>query len=298
MAKYPNDLPFDKDDTPRMIPWVIGIMIYLATLSLVGSISLSRVIDKWDEGFRNGFSVELSPPESSGSEALNQELRRQKKILDILASLPGIKRTQVIAKTSMSSTSDSWLGSEEENIGLPLPTIIDVEVLPGAPYDIHQLQATLDKQVPGVKVTHDREWREGLKRIAMILLAVSVMAASLIGFATIAVSIFTTHTGLIIYHKIIEILHLVGAQTSYIARQFQNHTLRVGIRAGLIGFILSLVTFVGLGWLGSQLELPHFLRGLPLIEIIFITGTIPFVITGAMMLTARLTVLWELKDMP
>ena len=297
MAKYPSDLPFHKDDSPRMIPWIIGIMVYLATLSLVASISLSRIIDKWDEGFRNGFSVELSPPEGSSSETLGHELERQKKVLDVLAALPGIRRTQVIAKTAMSSTADSWLGTEEENMGLPLPTIIDVEILPGAPYDIQRLQQILDTHVPGTTINSDREWREGLKQIALIFLAISVVVASLIGFAAIAISAFTAHTGLIIYHKIIEILHLVGAQNTYIARQFQNHTCRLAVRAGLIGLSLSLVTFLGLTLMASQLELPNFLKDLPLLEMILVTVSIPIIVALTMMTTARLTVLWELKDM-
>ena len=298
MARYPNDLPFEQDDSPKMIPWIIGLMVYLATLSLVGAISLSGVISKWDEGFRNGFSVELSPPEGTTPEAMKMEMVRQKRVLDILSSLPGIRRTQVIAKTSVSTTADSWLGSEEENIGLPLPTIIDVEIQPGAPFDMRRLQNALDEEVPGTTVTSDREWRQGLRTIANIFLSISVVVASLIGFATVAISAFTTHTGLIIYHKIIEILHLVGARNAYIARQFQNHTMKLGIRAGLIGFSLSILTYLLLSWVGHQLELPNFLRDMPLFEISLITVLMPLLVAITMMATARMTVMWELKDLP
>lgn len=298
MARYPSDLPFNQDDSPKLIPWIIGLMIYLAVLSLVGSMTLSRMIEKWDQGFRHGFSVELSPPEGISPEAMNFELQRQKKVLNILSSLPGIRRTQVIAKTSLGSTVDSWLGSEEENIGLPLPTIIDVEVAPGVTFDTANLQDALEKAVPGTTVINDREWRAGLKKIASIFLTISIIVASLIGCATVAISCFTTHTGLIIYQRIIEILHLVGARNAYIAKQFQSHTLRLGLKAGGIGFAFSVITFLGLIWSGSTLELPRFLQEIPFLEISLITTIFPLVVAIAMMGTARITVLWELRDLP
>lgn len=296
MSKYPSDLPFNDDKSPKMIPYIIALMMYLATLSLVGSITLGRFIDNWDKAFQNGFSIELQPSELKGGDT--NELLNQKKVLDLLAQYPQIMRTQVITKTSLSSTADSWLGSEEENLGLPLPTTIDVELKKNAVLDLDELTTRLNRILPGIIVKKERDWRQSIKNVADVLLWVSVLVAALIGMATVAISTFATHTGLIIYQRITEILHLVGAQNTYIARQFQSHALKSGIKAGIIATILFILTFALTTWIGYELDLPNFLSSLPLFEIVIIGICVPVCTALIMMVTARVTVLWELRNIP
>lgn len=298
MGSRPSDLPFKGEGSPKTIPWIVGFMIYLAILSLMGAISLNTMIVQWDQGFKNGFSIELSPPEGRSPESMKPEIQRQKKILDVLAQVPGIKRTQVIAKTSISSTSDSWWGTEEENLGLPLPTIIDVEVIPGTPLDFYKIQEVLDDLVPGTRVSKEREWRKGLKEMAQVFLGISIIVAGLIGFSTLAIASFTTHTGLVIYSRIVEILHVVGAQNSYIAQQFQGHILRIGVKASFLGIGLFWVTLGVLLCMGLHFNVPSIKDYFPLHHIVLISLGLPCVIALTMMGVARLTVLWTLRNLP
>jgi cell division transport system permease protein len=58
---------------------------------------------------------------------------------------------------------------------------------------------------------------------------------------------------LAIHRRVIEIVHLVGAQDSYIARQFLFHALRLGLLGGTIGAALAAATWLGLQrWLGGD----------------------------------------------
>ena len=57
--------------------------------------------------------------------------------------------------------------------------------------------------------------------------------------------IFTTRTGLAIHSDVVEVLHLIGAQDSYVARQFQQHTLRLASAGAAVGFLLG----AGVVWL-------------------------------------------------
>src|SRR5262249_1790127 len=58
--------------------------------------------------------------------------------------------------------------------------------------------------------------------------------------------IFVTRTGLAVHQPVIEILHLVGAQDRYIARQFQSQSFRVSLIGGVIGTLLAIVTMSSL----------------------------------------------------
>jgi cell division transport system permease protein len=77
------------------------------------------------------------------------------------------------------------------------------------------------------------------------LLAGLVLA--LVGAAAVVTVVFVTRTGLAIHRNVIELLHLIGAYDTYIARQFQRHALRLGLAGGALGLLLALVT-LGLLW--------------------------------------------------
>ena len=52
--------------------------------------------------------------------------------------------------------------------------------------------------------------------------------------------------------EIIEALHFVGAADGFIARQFQFHFLRLGLRGGVIGGGAAIVLFLALGFFSRQ----------------------------------------------
>ena len=47
---------------------------------------------------------------------------------------------------------------------------------------------------------------------------------------------------------VIEVLHFVGAEQSYIAGEFQKHFLFLGLKGALSGGILALICFLVIGW--------------------------------------------------
>ncbi len=43
--------------------------------------------------------------------------------------------------------------------------------------------------------------------------------------------------------EIVEVLHFVGATDRFIAREFERHFLRLGVRAGMVGAMWAMVVF-------------------------------------------------------
>ena len=109
--------------------------------------------------------------------------------------------------------------------------------------------------------------------------------------------IFTTRTGLSIHKEAIEVLHLIGAQDSYIAGQFAARAMMLGLKGGLIGMALGLPALYLVGSLAESLEeaaLPDLSFG-PIEWAIF--AIIPLCVAGLAMTTARSTVLRSLARM-
>ena len=76
--------------------------------------------------------------------------------------------------------------------------------------------------VPGVIVDDHKIWLARLVDLVETLEALACTVLVFVILATIGTVIFTTKTGLAIHREAIEVLHLIGAQDSYIAGQFAN----------------------------------------------------------------------------
>ena len=125
-------------------------------------------------------------------------------------------------------------------------------------------------------------------------------AASVLGLILLAATgtvVFTTRTGLTVHREAIEVLHLTGAQDSYIAKQFAGRAWAMGLKGGLIGIALAVPTLIFLGYVADRLEagmLPD--MSMPMAGWIAL-GVLPLAAGLVAGLTARITVMRTLKRM-
>lgn len=291
------DLPLQADGSTRFLPWFIGLMVYLATLALAFSLLLTAALDRWDAGLRGSLTVQVPVP-VAGSALPEQAVDR---ILDRLRGTSGVVRATAMAPAAEASLLRPWLGALGDGDDLPLPILIDVRTDAAFTIDTAAVQQALAAIVPGTIIaTHDR-WLGRLFRTTRLIALSADLAVSLIGVGAVLTIIFTTRTGLLIHHEVIELLHLVGARDAYIAQQFQSHAFRQAVRGGIYGTILALVTLaaialgasfgsndIGVTSPGIGISLAGWLA-LPLL---------PFAAGAVALITARITVLRVLGRMP
>ncbi len=287
-----SDLPLDHDALGRFLPWLIAFMVYLAALALAGMLVLNAMAARWDKGVGDTLTVQIAPADSPEKDA-----RRMRSALGILRSTPGVARAQPIDEGRLMELLEPWLGTAGAAKDLPLPRLIDVELKSGARVDAAALAKRLAAAVPDAAVDDHRVWLERLIRLIRTVEALATAVLVLIGLATAGTVVFTTRTGLAIHHEAIEVLHLIGAQDSYVARQFAGRALAMGLRGGVIGLVFAVPTLLGIGYLAARMEaalLPdvtldpqHWaaLAGLPL------------AVAAIAMVTARLTVMRTLARM-
>ncbi len=68
----------------------------------------------------------------------------------------------------------------------------------------------------------------------------------LVGAATTAIIVSATRSAMASNREIVEVLHFVGATDRFIAREFEKHFLRLGIRAGLVGAACAMAVFLSM----------------------------------------------------
>jgi cell division transport system permease protein len=79
--------------------------------------------------------------------------------------------------------------------------------------------------------------------MARVLTMLAYAILILIGLCTIAIVVFATRAALEANREVVEVLHLVGARDSFIARQVWGRFLKTGLSAGIIGLLLGILTF-------------------------------------------------------
>jgi len=292
-----SDLALQRDASSRLLPWLIAFMVWLAAIALAGAMVLSTAGAKWRSGLAGTLTVQIVPVGGEGPEALDERTRAA---LSLLRATAGVERAEALPEEHVLKLLEPWIGKGAfaGELGLPLPRLIDVRVAEGAALDTAALGARLAASVPGAALDDHGVWLDRLLALAGAVEGVAYAVLALIGLAAVATVVFTTRTGLVIHQDEIELLHLIGAQDSYVARQFERHALGIGLRGGLAGLGLAVATLLLIGTLAGRIE-----TGLlpPLsLSVVQWAGLAGLAIAAALIsvMTARFTVMRALARMP
>ena len=288
-----TDLPLDGDELSRYLPWLIAFMVYMATLALAGMLVLGALARYWDTDVSGTMTVQIPPTGST-----DEDDKRVRAALEILLGEPAIVHAEAITEGRLMALLEPWLGTSEAVAELPLPRLVDVEIEPGADFDMAGLSRRLAAAVPGATLDDHRIWLDRLVRLIRSVEALAAVVLALMGSATVGTVIFTTRTGLAIHSDVIEVLHLIGAHDGYIARQFAQRALTLGLRGGLIGLALAVPTLLAIGSLARRME-AGIMPNLTLAPAHWLAvAALPLLVAAIAMLTARLTVTRTLARMP
>ncbi|HXE16559.1 MAG TPA: cell division protein [Stellaceae bacterium] len=236
------DIPFARDGSVRFLPWIVALMVYLAGIALAGMLLLDAALGDWNRGLNGVMTVELPPAANEQDGAAEIKL-----VLAVLDATPGVTHAAQLPREQVAKLVEPWLGGGEAVGQLALPRLIDVKIDPVNRPDFDDLRANLAKASPGAMLD---DARQRFDRLFDLGRSVEITAAAillLIGAAAVMTTMFTTRAGLAVHQNVIEILHILGAQDSYIARQFARQSLALGWRGGVMGWALAVVTLLLLG---------------------------------------------------
>ena len=298
-----TDLQLERDTLGQFLPWMIAFMVYLSILALAGMLALDDIARRWDKGMSGTLTVQIAPSPGSGGtsraaqKASKDDARRLQTILALLKPTSGVVRAKTLSEEKVLALLEPWLGKGALGADLPLPKLIDVELEKGAALDMVALELRLKAIAPGAVIDDHGVWLGHLVNLLQTVRALALAVLVFIALATTGTVIFATRTGLAIHHEAIEVLHLIGAQDSYIARQFASRALMLGLRGGVIGLLLAAPTLWGIGTLARSLHsgfFPEFSLGLVHWAIL---ACLPIVVALIAMISARLTVMKTLARM-
>lgn len=224
----------------------MAVMCYLACLAIGALILVDRAVTSWTSGLSREMTVQVRVVRDAD---ISQEVEKARAIA---SAFPGIVEVDVLDESAGAKLLEPWLGTRSLE-GLPVPRLIRIVSDIHHPPDVPALENALS-EVKGARLDTHQKWEAELTRMARALSAVSYAILLLICVSAIAIVIFATRAVLQANRHIVDLLHLVGARDSYIARQIDGRFLRTGLLSGFIGVGLGLVTFLLLGLFGGGSE--------------------------------------------
>ena len=286
-----SDLALERDAVDRFLPWLVAFMVFLAVLAFAVAVAVHDAAERWDRGARGTLTVQV--PAMGEADADQAALAA---VLAVLRATPGIAAAEPLSEERLAALLEPWLGRVAGG-DIPMPRLIDVQIEPGARPDIEALRGRLAAAATGVVLDDHQAWLGRLFQLMRALEATAIGILLLVLAVTVATVVFTTRTGLAIHYEAIEVMHLIGAQDSYIAAQFADRALALGLKGGALGLALALPTIAAIGAMLGDGDgvLPKV--SFSLLEWAAVVA-MPLAVAQAATMTARFTVLRLWARMP
>jgi cell division transport system permease protein len=153
---------------------------------------------------------------------------------------------------------EPWLGTGLDLADLPIPRLIVIRLADPQAVDLADMASRLKREVRGASLDDHRTWTARLQTMANATVFVGIAILALVFVATVLSVIFATRGAMASNKDVVSVLHFVGAEDGFVAREFQRHFLLLGLRGGLAGALLAALVFTLLGFvIGPGMSSPE-----------------------------------------
>lgn len=221
----------------RALIAVVAIMTFLASMT-TGAVLLVRAsAAEWQSDVASELTIQIRPSPGRDLE------RDTQAVVDAARAQSGIIEVRPFSKDESAKLLEPWLGTGLSLDDLPVPRLVVARVAPGTALDLAALRAGITRAAPGASIDDHRAWIERMRSMTGAIVLAGTGILILVIIATVISVSFATRGAMAANRPIVEVLHFVGAQDSYIANHFLRHFLRLGLEGGLIGGLAAMLTF-------------------------------------------------------
>jgi len=217
----------------KLLPAVIAVMVFLASLSLMGSMVLGQGLDQWTASLSDKLTVQIVHADPT------ERKRQTEAALRLLNATPGIKNASLLAEKEVLELISPWLGDIPLNNDLPLPNLIDITLVEQGSVNPASLNEKLKATAPGAALDDHQAWLGQILTLVALLRSLFAGVTVLVLLSTIATVIFGSRAGLAAHRETISIVHLLGAEDATISQAYERRYFMHGLKGGLSGIIMA-----------------------------------------------------------
>jgi cell division transport system permease protein len=232
----------------RALVGVIAILTFLASLCAGGAALVAASSEQWRSAIGREATIQVRPSPQRDMEAdlmLAAELARR---------TVGVRGVEVPTKAEAERTLEPWLGRGLDLGDLPVPRLVVLRLAEGMPADLTDLRRRLASSVPGAVLDDHGAWLARLSGMANAIVAIGIGLAALVLVAAGLAVGFATQGAMAGNREVVAVLHVVGADDAFIAREFQRRFFRMALKGSLAGSALALVVIAALSLASAAWE--------------------------------------------
>jgi cell division transport system permease protein len=215
-------------------------MCFLACLTAGAVYMINQSADAWLTDLASEVTVQVSPRDNVDTDKTLRD------VAAVLGQTPGVTGTRILELEDSTALLEPWLGKSDALKSLPVPRLIAVDIDRAAALDLATVGKALSDKFEGVTLDDHRQWQRQIRTVTRSLALGGIAILVLVAAATTAIIVSATKSSMASNREIVEVLHFVGANDRFIAREFEKHFLRLGIRAGCVGASLAAFVFIAM----------------------------------------------------
>ncbi|PWV98090.1 cell division transport system permease protein [Hoeflea marina] len=277
---------------------VIAIMSFLCCMTL-GSVTMVReTAESWQGQISREITIQVKPADGADMDLALDSVRTS------VLSFSGVLSAEIVDRAATARLLEPWLGSDFSMDDLPVPRLVIITIDETAPPDFGAIRQALAEAVPQAALDDHRAWTDRLIAMARTTIVIGIAVLTLMLATTMLTVIFATRGAMAGNRHIIEVLHFVGAESGFIASQFQRRFLIIGLKGASVGGCAAGLTFLALSiWQQASMATPladqasalfgrFLLGGAGYVGIVFVIA----LIAGMTAITTRLTVIRTIRE--
>jgi cell division transport system permease protein len=231
---------------------VIAIMAFLACLTL-GAVSMVRATaSSWQSQISREITIQIKPDDGLDMAAALKKAR------DVALTFVGTRDGTIMDDASTARLLEPWLGAGLNLEDLPVPRLVIITIDEQNPPDFEAMRDLLKTEVPQAFLDDHRTWVDRLVSMARTTVLIGTGVLVLVFTAMVLTVIFATRGALSGNRHVVEVLHFVGAESAFVAQEFQKHFLLISIKGSAAGGALAAALFgVANLWQSSSRATPQ-----------------------------------------
>jgi cell division transport system permease protein len=231
----------------RALVTVIAILTFLAALSAGAAQIMASASSDWRVAIAREMTLQVRP-------MLNRDLETDVVAAARLAEQhPHIVEAKVYSKRESEELLAPWLGRGVTFEDLPVPRMIVLRLQPYTTAEsLDSLRIALKEQLPSAILDDHKLFLSRLSAMANTVILLGLGIVVLVLTTTALAVAFATRGAMAGNRHVVEVLHFVGANDPFIARAFQGHFWRMGLKGSVLGVVSAFVLIWVLGFLANS----------------------------------------------
>lgn len=282
-------LPADERQA-RPLAIVVAIMAGLGCLAALIALSGFRAANNWTNELKSAITVLVYEPKNEANLQRAVQISSQTKGV-ISASVMGKEKAKLL------------LRNYGANIGtlideLPVPALLEIGIEKDNKTAKADLQTALNNGGFKFEIDDHSRYSGEIVRASRLMRIFALMVLTALIIASVASIAFAARAALETRREAVEILHLVGAEDAFVAREVQARFMVLGFQAGLFGSIGAAILLL-IGILINKIGSSELTQGASLLKWydIWILLIAPLVTSFASAIAARLAARETLREL-